>query len=415
MTISNFEAQAAEVRSAARAWLADHWDPTIEPAEWRRIAVDSGWACPTFPLGQCGRGLAPAFVPIVAEEFARVGARSPAFGEGLDGQAIYMATAMLVHGSEDMKATLMPKVLRGDLGGGVLLYSEPGAGSDLAGLQTRADRDGDGYRINGQKIWSTGAMTGGYGCLVARTNWDLPKHQGLSFFCMPLAIDGVRRKGIEVRPIKQMTGLDDDFCEVFFEDAWVPAENLIGDENDGWRVLQTVLARERFTIGTLAQPKKSSFDVVPVLGDAADLVDAARRGGKFDDANVRQMIAQIHTWRLAQAWTMQRDAAAQKLGGTSSLASIGKLANARIQHTTGALLRLVAGHDALLYDYNAVDVNSPNYRAMRAFVSSIGGGTDQIQRNVLSERVLGMPKGPDPYHGVPFKDVPKDAATRRFS
>ena len=306
-----------------------------------------------------------------------------------------LARTVRAHASAEMQCTLVPALLRGELGPGCLLYSEPGAGSDLAGLQTRADRDGELYVVNGQKVWSSSAATASWGILAARTNWDVPKHRGLSVLVLPMADGGVRRPGIEVRPIRQITG-EAHFNEVFLSDVTVPVANRVGDENDGWRVLQTALIHERAVMGGLYAPSG---------GASADLVEAARRAGRAGDPVVRQRIAQLHTWRQVQEWNRQR---------APELASLGKLANSRILHAVGALLQELDGAHSLLYDYAHIDATSPAFRGMKAFVASIGGGSDQIQRNIIGERLLGLPREPEPDRDRPFRDVPKGVAERRF-
>lgn len=404
----------AALRGEVRGWIDAFWDPAMDPAASHTTIIDSGWAYCTWPTDACGRGIAPELAHVVEAELDRVGAANPGFGSVTDVYIDFMGTTMAAHGSEQMKRTVLPKLLRGELGQGCLLYSEPGAGSDLGGLQTRATRDGDGYLVNGQKIWSSMAATAEWGLLIARTNWDVPKHRGISFFLFPFKIDGELQRGVDIRPIRQING-ETHFNEVFFTDAWVPAENLVGEENDGWRVLQTTLNAERLSMGRIYRDADAEFGDSPVLGAADDFMEAAKAAGKDGDPVVRQTIAQIHSWRLVQQWTGERAAAEQRSHGASSLASLGKLANSRILHATGSLLRLLEGPTALLFDYDELDKTAPNFRAMAAFVNSIGGGSDQIQRNIIGERILGLPKGPEPDRGRPFREVPKGVAVRRFS
>jgi alkylation response protein AidB-like acyl-CoA dehydrogenase len=405
---------AAALRREVRAWVEEFWDPNADPATGWVSLIDAGWAYSSFPTDACGRGVAPELAHVVAAELERVGAGNPGAGSVNDVYITFMGYTMAEHGSTEMKRTLLPKLLRGELGQGCLLYSEPGAGSDLGALQTRADRDGDGYVINGQKIWSSMAASAEWGLLIARTNWDVPKHRGLSFFFFPFNIDGERQQGVDIRPIRQING-ETHFNEVFFTNAWVPAANLVGDEDDGWRVLQTALTAERLSMGRIFRDTDPRFGGAPVLAAAADLMEAARAAGKGGDPVIRQNIAHIHTWRLVQQWTGERAAAELKNNGASSLASLGKLANSRILHSTGSLLRLLQGPTALLFDYDDLDRTTPNFRAMGAFVNSIGGGSDQIQRNIIGERILGLPKAPEPDRGRPFREVPKGVAVRKFS
>src|ERR1700733_14012855 len=399
-------------------------DPDMDAAEWRKLTVDSGWAVPSYPAEYCGRDLEDELLPIVEEEFKRVEAPSPGHGPGLDWVCLYMTGTLLAHGSDYLKQTFIGRLLRGEMGEGALFYSEPGAGSDLAGLLTRADRDGAGYLINGQKIWNS-AANAGWGLMAARTNWDVPKHRGISFFLFPIKVDGVLQPGIDIRPIRMMNG-QSYFTEVFFTDAWVPAENLVGQENDGWRVLQTALGFERTTMGSkngvesiyrgrVDDAELEQQSGPEIFTEAVELIRAARKAGRNTDPAVRQAIAQIHTWRMIQAWNSRRSAGEIEAKGSSRLASLSKLANSRIVHSGAALLRLLGGCESLLYDYSDPEQSAYNFRAMGAFANSLGGGTDQIQRNIIGERILGLPKGPDLYRNVAFKDAPKDAAIRQFS
>jgi alkylation response protein AidB-like acyl-CoA dehydrogenase len=288
-----------------------------------------------------------------------------------------------------------------------LLYSEPGNGSDLAGLQTRAERDGDTFVVNGQKIWTTGGHKAACALLIARTDWDVPKHAGISFFIIPMDLPG-----IETRPIKQMTG-ESDFNEVFLTDVPVPASCLVGNLNGGWRVLQTALKEERRTMGfELGAARRKPDQRSPIFSESDDLVAAAREAGVLDSPAVRQEIMQIHSWRLVNSWNAVRAMREIQAGGGSSLASLGKLANSRILHSSWALKHRLLGPQAMLYDPADTGAHEVNHQMMWAFINSIGGGTDQIQRNIISERILGLPKGHEPDRGVPFRDVRKGGTAR---
>jgi alkylation response protein AidB-like acyl-CoA dehydrogenase len=297
---------------------------------------------------------------------------------------------------------VLPKLLSGEWTRGCLLYSEPGNGSDLAGLQTRAERDGDVFVVNGQKIWTTGGHEAQCALLLARTNWDVPKHAGISFFIIPMDLPG-----IEVRPIKQMTG-ESDFNEVFLTDVPVPAGALIGELNDGWRVLQTALKEERRMMGfELGAARRKDGDRAPIFSESDDLIEAARAAGKLGDEAVRQEIMRIHSWRLVNDWTAVRARQQIQAGGGSSLASLGKLAKSRILHSSWALRYRLLGPRGMLYDPADAAAYQVDHELMWSFINSVGGGTDQIQRNIIGERILGLPKGYEPDRGVPFRDVRK--------
>ena len=258
-------------------WLAVNWTPDFDRASYARAVVEAGWAVPSWEPHWWGHGLDDRQSRLVAREFARVGAP----GSGHDRTNLFACT---VHdrGTDEQKHRLIPPSLRGE-SKWCLLYSEPGAGSDLAGLRTRADRDGDDWVINGQKVWTSFAATADYGMLVARTDWDVPKHQGISFFMLPM-----HQPGIEVRPIHQITG-ESEFNEVFIDDARVSGNNLIGRPGEGWSVLQTALGYERRLMGDLARTARRGDR--PTAAEAHRLVALARDCGRLTDASVRQRIA----------------------------------------------------------------------------------------------------------------------------
>jgi alkylation response protein AidB-like acyl-CoA dehydrogenase len=408
----------AEVRAEVRAWLAENWSADRDPREWREALVDSGWAAPTWPAEWLGRGLNRELRKAVVDEFTQAGARASM----LDVTQLF-ANTIQAHGTEDQKREFLRPLALGDMRG-CLLYSEPGAGSDLAALQTRAERDGDQWIVNGQKVWTSGARESTHGFLVARTDWDVPKHRGLTFFWIPLD-----QPGIDIRPIHQVTG-GSEFNEVFLNDAVVSDANRLGEVNDGWRVLQTALGFERLIMGAATPPegpqgrsKKSEAEKIKADRESpwtrkvggADYVELAKRVGKADDPVTRQEIARLYTLEKVNAWNGLRARADSGRGASSPLASIGKLAMSRIVHTGVAVTTNLLGTESVLdgdSDPVAAEVNRSSFAA---FVTSIGGGTDQIQRNIIGERVLGLPREPEVDKNVPFRDVRKASATRSFS
>jgi len=235
---------ADQVRRDVRAWLEANWNPDLSLVEWRNRLADSGWGCPTWPEAWFGRGLPVALGDVVAEEFERIGAVGTPSGGGMT----LAAPTILEHGSDDLKRRLLRPIVTGE-DSWCQLFSEPGSGSDLAGLTTRAELDGDEYVVNGQKLWSTSAHHARYGMLLARTNWDVPKHRGISYFAIEM-----HQPGVVVRPLRQMNGYA-SFNEVFFNDARVPAANAIGEVGNGWTVALATLAHER-----------RSFDAIQARG-----------------------------------------------------------------------------------------------------------------------------------------------------
>src|SRR5947208_11615065 len=221
-------------RDEVRSWVRDHWDPELSLREWRELLVDSGWACPSWPTEWLGRGLPSEADAIVEDELAAAGAVGTPMGVGMG----LAAPTVLAHGSDDLKARLLRPLVTGEHTW-CQLFSEPGSGSDLAGLTTRADRDGDEFIVSGQKVWNTSAHHADYGLLVARTDWDAPKHKGITYFVLPM-----RQPGVEVRPLRQMNG-HASFNEVFLDGARIPADHVVGEVGGGWAVALTTLSHER--------------------------------------------------------------------------------------------------------------------------------------------------------------------------
>jgi alkylation response protein AidB-like acyl-CoA dehydrogenase len=401
--------QTTVFRSEVHEWLAAHFRSDRPQREWLPLVVDRGYAVPTWPKEWYGLGLGPEFARIIAEEFKSAGAT----GANQDMHNLW-ANTLLAYGSNGLKQRLIRPLLLDEVRM-CLLYSEPGAGSDLAGLQTRADKDGDDYVITGQKVWSSQAHRADYGMLVARTDWDVPKHRGLSFFFLPM-----KQAGVEVRPIKQITG-ESHFNEVFIDGARVPADNMLGKVNEGWRVLQTALAYERSIMGDVARgPRRTKrdgdtpTDFAPPGGSAAevDLVALARATGRSGDPVIRQAIARIYTLRTVNRWNTQRAKAQLRQGSSSPVLSLGKLAMSRILHEGARVQSAILGAEAMLNGSDHPQGDAANFLALNAYFTSIGGGTDEIQRNIIGERILGLPREPEVDRDVPFRDVRKAAVTR---
>ena len=264
--------EIAEFRSRVRTWLAEYHRPGLSRQEWLQLVVDYGFAVPTWSPEWHGLGVSVDLAAVVSEEFQL----AHATGANQDKHNLW-ANTLLTYGTEALKRRLIRPLLLDEVKM-CLLYSEPGAGSDLAGLQTRADSDGDEYIVTGQKVWTSGAHEADYGMLIARTDWDVPKHRGLSFFFFPM-----KQPGVVVRPIRQITG-ESHFNEVFIDRAHVPAENLLGRINEGWQVLQTALAYERSVMGDVARgprrPAGSADGSTESVPSGASGADSSRGRGK---------------------------------------------------------------------------------------------------------------------------------------
>src|SRR5271169_6333507 len=323
-----------ELRDEVRDWLAANWIPGIDRAAWAQLVVDAGWAVPSWEPAWYGRGLSDTQSRLVAAEFAAAGAP----GCGHD-RANLFACTLHDAGTDEQKRRLIPPSIRGE-SKWCLLYSEPGAGSDLAGLRTRAERDGDEWVINGQKVWTSFAKTADYGMLVARTDWDVPKHQGISFFMFPM-----RQPGVEVRPIHQITD-ESEFNEVFISGARVPDANLVGEPGGGWSVLQTALGYERRFMGDLARTAKDNTRPRPEKANL--LVELARDAARLDDPYIRQQIARVDALATVNRWNTQRSKAAVDRVEAATLMALGKIAMSRILHETARVETEIVGAEAML-------------------------------------------------------------------
>jgi alkylation response protein AidB-like acyl-CoA dehydrogenase len=403
------EPGAAAVRAQLRAWLAEQGDADAEPRAWLERLVDSGWAAPTWPVAWYGRGLSPPTAVVVEEELAARGATG-----GNQDKANLWANTLLAYGTDELRARFLRPLLLGDVPM-CLLYSEPGAGSDLASVQTQAERDGAEWVVNGQKVWTSGGRHAHYGLLIARTDWDAPKHRGISFFFFPM-----QQPGVEVRPLRQATG-DARFNEVFLTDARVPDAHRLGEVNGGWWVLQTALMYERAAMGAsrrrhrspgddptphaLGGPERGADDEAPAPAPDLSLVARARTLGRADDRRLRQAIAHLHCLRTVNEWNGRRARAEMEQGSSSPAASLGKLAMSGVLHTAARLQASILGADAMLAGPGHEVAADCTYALLNAYFTSIGGGTDQIQRNIIGERILGLPKEPEVDKALPFRQV----------
>ena len=392
-----------ELIARVREWLAANWDAQAKKGrnvasalEWRRTVHAAGFSVPSWPESFGGLGLTPEQSKLVEREFKRVGAP----GAGID-RANIPANTVFQYGTDRVKAELLDKFVTEEIGM-CLLYSEPGAGSDLAGVRTRADLQGDHYLINGQKVWTSGAMSADYGLLLCRTDWDVPKHAGLSFMLCPM-----KQEGIEVRPIHQING-ESHFNEVFIDNAKVPVHNLLAGEGQGWKVMQTALAYERLIMGEGAIERDAGGSANEIGGKAPDagrdLVELARRHGRVGDPVIRQQIAQAVAWRRLNTLNGARAKAAAAAGEASPLMSMGKLAVSRVLHEDARVRREILGAMGLIDGPECQDAKDMNFRSLHAYMNSIGGGTDQIQRNIIGERVLGLPREVEVDRNIPFRE-----------
>ncbi len=372
-----------------RAWLSEHPRPDVEVATtaaqaetlraWQRTLHAGRWVGIHWPVEYGGRAASVTQVAMYNQELARVGA-PPVLGRV---GVTLVGPTLMVHGTEEQRARWMPRILAGD-DVWCQLFSEPGAGSDLASLTTRADKTGGVYRVTGQKVWSSYATFADMGIALVRTDSDARPHKGISMLAIPMDAEGV-----DVRPLRQMTG-EHEFNEVFFDDVVVPVENLIGPEHSGWRVANTTLANERGASFIWREQVLQEL-AIGLLSKAS-----ARRGGTRDP-RVRQQLARswidVEIFRLHNARTLSRVARGEEIGAESSLVKLFWAATSqRLSETAVAVL----GPGALLMpgDDDAVDCGTWARALLSARANSIMGGTSEIQRNIVAEQILGLPREP---------------------
>ena len=393
----------ADLWDEVQAWLDANWNPDLTVDAWWKAVAAAGWTAPHFTPEQGGRGLSRRAQAVVRAAFVDHGALRPPGGLGL----LMAAPTILTQGTPEQISRLVPPILDGRVAW-CQLFSEPGAGSDLAGLTTRARRDGDRWIISGQKVWSSQAREADYGMLLARTNFDVPKHKGISWFAFPLD-----QPGVTIRPLREMTG-QAVFNEVFLDEAVCDAADLVGGEGNGWAVTQTTLHFERTGIGAggghagFPNPGRKGGMLGRRAGDAAleeppnakltvgypDVVELAQKLGRTTDPSIRQDLARLYAYTETGRWNAQRGKAEAQQGGGGSVASIGKLSQTRIVKLAAKLGIDIVGAHGLLAGDDGVEGGAFAEAFVFSPASSIYGGTDEIQRNIVAERSLGLPREP---------------------
>jgi alkylation response protein AidB-like acyl-CoA dehydrogenase len=428
------ERTSRDVVAEVTAWLEENWDADLTVAEWWERLGTSGWAAPTWPVEWYGKGLSRDEGVRVQRAISRFGALGAPGGLGL----LLAGPTILTHGTDEQKERYLRDIVTGQKAW-CQLFSEPGAGSDLAGLQARAVQDGEEWVVNGQKVWTSGGQVADLGMLLGRTDPDVPKHQGITYF----AID-MHQPGVDIRPLREMTGRA-LFNEVFLSDARVADDAVIGGRNNGWAVANTTLAFERAglgagggstaaseaTPGTVAGdlPKRAGdfirsteSSVGPRFGSAERiLIDLAKANGTVTDATIRQDLMRLHTYNEIGRYTTLRQRAARAAGtDLPGLGNLAKLSMSRIVRLSRDVGLRIVGPLGTLHGYTnesrqALEAATGNpvvamvtEMALFSPGPSIYGGTDEVQKNILGERVLGLPKEPNNDRTVAFRDLAKN-------
>jgi alkylation response protein AidB-like acyl-CoA dehydrogenase len=395
--------EAGKVHEALDALLAEHDPAVTDNVVFRGARYDAGLAWVHFPRGFGGLGVRPELNQVVERRLREAGARPT------DPRTFFMALAgptIVTHGSAEVKERFLRPMFTGEEVW-CQLFSEPGAGSDFAGLATRATRDGDEWIVNGQKVWNTLAHLADFGMLVTRTDPDAPKHKGMTYFALDM-----HSPGVEVRPLRQITG-EAEFNEVYLTDVRVPDAHRVGEVGEGWRASLTTLMNERNAIG----------------GGGGG---AGRRGGAANDAVDiwRRLDGSEHTGprkdRLMQLWvqaevgrlTNRRAGENAKAGNPGPEMSIAKLAYSELNKALYEFcIDLLGAEGQVGYDYtfrrpDDLDVDGgargPRYAFLRVRANSIEGGTSEIMRNILGEQVLGLPGEPRVDKSLPWNEVPRN-------
>jgi len=404
------QAELDEFADTARKWLAGQLPPRGPEAgrsvavfhdlpfdeeraligriqEWLRTKYDAGYGALSWPVEHGGAGLSTLHEEAFAE--AEREFETPGQHELTSVSTALIAPTVQLFGTDEQKELLVKPLLRGDTLA-CQLFSEPSAGSDLAGLATRAVREGDEWVVTGQKVWSSGAQFADWGELITRTDPEVPKHKGLTTFLLPM-----NTPGVEVRPLRQMSG-GSSFCEVFLDQVRIPDSLRLGEVGGGWSVTLATLGFERGHSGANAD----------LGGGFAQLVEDARALGRLDDPDVRRMLAEVWVAEKVAAVSAQRDRESRLAGGEPGpLGSLRKLAWAQrlklVSEAAAVVLgpRLVADAGDGTYRWTEHYLGAPGYR--------IAGGSDEVQRTIIAERLLGLPPEPRADRGVAWKDIPK--------
>jgi alkylation response protein AidB-like acyl-CoA dehydrogenase len=412
-------------------WLHEHWDPDRTLRTWWADLAESGWSQPQWPVEWYGRACSRDDAIAVARAIRDFGAlNAPAgFATGM------AAPTLIEHGTDEQKARHLPGIVTG-IDAFCQLFSEPNAGSDLAGLQCRAERDGNEWVVNGQKVWTSAGRIANKAMLVARTNVDVPKHAGISYFFID-----VTQPGVEMRPLREMTGRA-FFNEVFLTNARVPVDDLIGGEGNGWAVANTTLAFERaLSGGTGAGPTPDAGGIAGNLdapvgtfvgqpqgdelpsstGAALQLAATARRLGRAGDPRVRADLVRLYVLERVIALTTDRGLALQRAGrDLPGLPNLAKMQQSHAIRLERDLTFEILQATGMLHAYDAeaavelereAGIKGLGHlvdTALFAQAPPIYAGSDQIQRNIVGERVLGLPREPNPQRDTPFRDLPKN-------
>jgi alkylation response protein AidB-like acyl-CoA dehydrogenase len=406
------EESVEDFRGRAGAWIDHHlppWDAAhVETRELQRRLFEHGFAGIAFPRDFGGAGLTLDHQRAFYDEATRLDRQVPTANRVSVGM---LAPTILDHGSEAAKSRFLPPLLRGDTLW-MQLLSEPQGGSDMAAAMTRLTRDGDVYVLNGAKMWSSGAHEADFGLCLCRSNWDVAKHRGLSMIAVPLK----GTPGMTIQRTRAASGLVGDYCEEFFDDVVLPAENMIGAEEDGWAVAQTLLLHERNTVGNIgfgylggrgSRAPQRVYGGEPALRSAS----AAAARGALDA--VGAAIVEDYIDSIVAPLTSARVMAGLRLGShVGQWGSLTKLQSTVAAQRSVRTALAAWGADGVIWEGDDVRTDNVGTTWIESRGGTIAGGTNEMQRNIISERLLGLPREPAPDRDLPFNEVLRQARRR---
>ncbi len=396
LTTEESEAFALRCREVLESLAGESGGEGLDDAKWWLGQVaEAGLGGIVYDADHGGAGLTKAHDKIWRQEKAKFAARD---GEFVISHGMCLPV-MNDFGTDEQKRTFMPQMITGETMW-CQMFSEPGAGSDVASLATKAMLDGDEWIINGQKVWTTLAHVSDYGILIARTDPEVVKHAGISMFIVDM-----KAPGVEIRPIHQIDG-GKHFNEVFFTDLRIPKDWLLGELNNGWNQATAMLMYERVAIGSLGAGSAISQPMTK------SLINAATKNGRIQDATVRDELMKLYAMESTKAMVAMRARAEVKAGKAPGPGgSLGKLASSEISWRYREIAQAIQGLDSQAW----VDEGEPGHavqsRVLNSFQAGIAGGTDEIQRNIIGDRVLGLPRDISVDKGVPFNELKTGSAS----
>ena len=415
------EPSPEKIEADVSEWVSANWDPDLTVAQWWSMLTDAGLSHPMLGEHAFGRGYSRPGAQAVSRALKSSGVLGPPTGIG----TMLAAPTLAEHGTQEQIEHYVRRVLDGT-DSWCQLFSEPGAGSDLAGLNTRAELDGEEWTVNGQKVWTSGGQYADVGMLIARTDADAPKHRGITYFAISM-----HQPGVEVRPLREMTGRA-MFNEVFLNEATTNDSDAIGDRNDGWRVANTTLMWERASLGAsnVAVPScmpgsiagnldKRAGDIVGrAVGQRGTsgtglgkglfdfLVAKAKSNSAWEKGSTRQELMKLYSLLEVNRLSGQRARVPNQRSGAEG--NISKLMMSEQFRRFRDVGSSVIGSDAMLMGSSSSTGGVVQGIALFSPAPAIYGGTDQVQRNIIGERVLGLPKEPGPPSTTAFKELPKN-------